>query len=264
MATADSVKAKIQDLIDSANATTGQNETDLTAAVNHLKEGFGQGGDNYYDTFWDSFQQNGQRTYYYSSFRTSGWNSENFKPKYPIVVVGDASYMFDNSDIGNQDEADFDFVEEGIELDLRGATLLTYAFRSCHGIKRLGVIDCTGCQNINRVFYSCRVVTIDKLVVHENLTYSSVFDYALRLQNITIDGTIAKNGLDFKSCQQLSKASIESIINALSTETSGLTVTISQEAVDKIHEAEDVTTWFPALAETRPNWNIVLAQGELI
>lgn len=44
MATADSVKAKIQGLIDQSNATTGNTDADLTTAVGALIAGFGQGG----------------------------------------------------------------------------------------------------------------------------------------------------------------------------------------------------------------------------
>lgn len=44
MATADSVKAKIQSLIDQSNATTGNTDADLTAAITSLIAGFGQGG----------------------------------------------------------------------------------------------------------------------------------------------------------------------------------------------------------------------------
>lgn len=43
MATADSVKAKMQGLIDSANAKTGASDATLTAAVNTLIAGFGSG-----------------------------------------------------------------------------------------------------------------------------------------------------------------------------------------------------------------------------
>lgn len=43
MATADSVKAKIQGLIASANSKTGNNDADLTTAVNTLISGFGLG-----------------------------------------------------------------------------------------------------------------------------------------------------------------------------------------------------------------------------
>lgn len=44
MATADSVKVKIQGLIDQSNATTGNTDADLTTAVGALIAGFGQGG----------------------------------------------------------------------------------------------------------------------------------------------------------------------------------------------------------------------------
>lgn len=44
MATAESVKEKLQGLIGLANTATGNTDTDLTAAVNALIAGFGQGG----------------------------------------------------------------------------------------------------------------------------------------------------------------------------------------------------------------------------
>ena len=44
MATAESVKAKIQNLIATANGATGNADTDLTTAVNSLIAGFGTGG----------------------------------------------------------------------------------------------------------------------------------------------------------------------------------------------------------------------------
>jgi len=44
MATADSVKSKIQNLIASANSTTGQSDADMTSAVASLIAGFGASG----------------------------------------------------------------------------------------------------------------------------------------------------------------------------------------------------------------------------
>lgn len=44
MATAESVKSKLQGLISKANAKTGKNDADLTDAVNTLVSGYGQGG----------------------------------------------------------------------------------------------------------------------------------------------------------------------------------------------------------------------------
>jgi hypothetical protein len=43
MATADSVKAKLQGLIDKANDTTGGADADLTSAVDRLCDGYGSG-----------------------------------------------------------------------------------------------------------------------------------------------------------------------------------------------------------------------------
>ena len=45
MATAESVKSKIEGLIAQANTTTGGTDADLTTAVGTLCEGFGSGGD---------------------------------------------------------------------------------------------------------------------------------------------------------------------------------------------------------------------------
>lgn len=45
MATADSVKEKIQGLIDKANGATGRADADMTSAVDALISGYGQGGD---------------------------------------------------------------------------------------------------------------------------------------------------------------------------------------------------------------------------
>lgn len=45
MATADSVREKIEQLISDANAATGNTDADLTTAVNALIAGYGQGGD---------------------------------------------------------------------------------------------------------------------------------------------------------------------------------------------------------------------------
>ena len=79
MVTADSVKAKLQGLIDTANAATGNADADLTAAVNALAAGFGQGiptlyscdtsGATYFENHMipDREEQNTQRLALYAS-----------------------------------------------------------------------------------------------------------------------------------------------------------------------------------------------------
>lgn len=185
-----------------------------------------------YNDFWAAYQENGNRTSYTYAFAKEGWNNGTFKPKYPIIAVGDASYMFDGCGL-----VDFDFVANEIEMDLSSATSLTYIFRECKGIKRLGVIDCNGCKNLNRLFYSCKVVTIDKFIVNENITYSNTFDYASALENITIEGVIGQNGFNVSFCP-LTHDSLMSIINALKNGVSGLTCTLGTTNLAKLSDAE--------------------------
>ena len=60
----------------------GYNEGWLSGA----KEGIVQGKREAYDTFWDNYQSNGNRTAYEYAFAGEGWNNTTFKPKYDIVI----------------------------------------------------------------------------------------------------------------------------------------------------------------------------------
>ena len=182
------------------------------------------GGDSYYDTFWDSFQDNGNRRTYMYGFAGTGWTPTTFKPKYPIIVKDDASYMFAYCDM-----LGLDFVENGIELDISGATTVTYMFRYSNGITRVGVLDFSNCKELNRPFYSTQIKTIDCIIVHENLSYTNTFDYSNNLENLTVSGTIGKS-ISFTSCQNLTADSVQSIIDALITITDGVTRTLTLHA----------------------------------
>lgn len=217
-----------------------------------------------YNQFWDAYQQNGERSDYNYAF-SYGWSTETFKPKYPIAPEGYCDYMFYYSKIGNEDDPDFDFVERGIELDLSKVTRMTYGFAYARGIKRLGVIDFTGytANSINRVFWVAKIVTIDKLVVTDNVAFDHTFDYASKLVNLIIEGTIGKGGLNL-SWSPLSKDSLISVVNALSSTTTGQPVTLRLAAVNTAFEtsagAADGSTseeW-TALIATKPNWTINL------
>lgn len=226
--------------------------------------GYEDGIEYAYNQFWDAYQQNGERVNYNNAF-SYGWSTETFKPKYPIAPEGTCDYMFYYSKIGNADDPDFDFVEKGIELDLSKVTRMTYGFAYVRGIKRLGVIDFTGyTQNaFNRIFWSTQIETIDKLVFADRTGFDHAFDYSPRLVNLTIEGTIGQGGFNV-SWSPLSKASIISVINALSSTTTGLTVTLRLAAVNTSFEttagAADGSTsdeW-TALIATKPNWTINL------
>jgi hypothetical protein len=94
MATADSVKAKLQGLIDKSNATTGNTDADLTTAVDALVAGYGQGGgggglDGYFAV---NFYNDDRTTLLYTVYVPSG-SSAIYAGDTPISKV-DATMMF--------------------------------------------------------------------------------------------------------------------------------------------------------------------------
>jgi len=111
---------------------------------------------------------------------------------------------------------------------------------------------------------SSTIETIEGIDFSSAIQFAYMFRGCTSLKNLTVNGTIKASKLDTSPCTLLSKASIESIINALSSATSALDVTFSQTAVDTAFEtskgAADGSTseeW-AALIATKQNWTISL------
>lgn len=103
MATADSVKTKINGLIDKANTTTGNADKDLTTAINSLVAGFGQGdsGDLEVDSlnelhYWQKYEPEGGRitetevtevtlSLYMVTSTTNPWDSVDYADEIKLV-----------------------------------------------------------------------------------------------------------------------------------------------------------------------------------
>ena len=63
-------------------------------------EGFEAGKQAEYDAFWDTYQQNGERSNYYMGF--AYWEDSCYKPKHPIATASSgsvANMMFDSAKI---------------------------------------------------------------------------------------------------------------------------------------------------------------------
>lgn len=113
-------------------------------------------------------------------------------------------------------------------------------------------------------FGSSSIEVVRKLILNENIKYSIIFNNCSNLRELTIEGTIGQNGFSVEHSTLLSKDSITSIINALSTTTSNLTITLSKTAVNNAFEtssgAGDGSTseeWNTLIA-TKSNWSISL------
>lgn len=221
--------------------------------------GYDEGQTAEYDRFWDSFQQNGNRTDYTYGF-AGAWDRTTFLPKYDIKATSlNVAFHGLNRDDPNWET--FDLVEHlenlGVVLDTSKSTLLTSTFMWAR-IGRIGVIDCrASTYPLSSTFAYGKIKTIDKLIVKPELTYNGTFISQTDLVNITIEGTIGQNGLDMSPCTNLSKASIESVINALSTTTSGLTVTLSKTSVTNAFGSTTASAW-TTLVNSKSNWTISL------
>ena len=215
-------------------------------------DGQSQGGG--YDEFWDSYQNNGKRTDYRYAFAGSGWNKDTYNPKYPLVVAGGgmAAYMFSNSLIKKIGDIDMSKVTGQIANFIRQNTELTEVGEI--------VINNAVTQLTTFLYSNNKLVTVKKLKFGTVSTFTNAFYTLYDLVNITIDGVMAGD-VSFGDSKLLSKESLISIINALSSVTTAKTLTLSKEAVNNAFGIDiDNETTYPEgseyyiLRNSKSNW----------
>lgn len=222
------------------------------------------GGDNYYDTFWDLYQNNGNRTNYSGAFAGRGWTDETFKPKYDIVPTT-TNKMFSATGIKDLITA---LENANVKLDFSKVTSCSYLADDNAVIERIPTLDTTSLNSLSYFLYNCPNLTyIEKIILRNDGTQTLgayTINVCPNLEEIRFEGVIGQSGLKIVSTK-LSKASIESVINVLSATTSGLSITLSKTDVNNAFEtaeglADGSTSeeWL-ALIATRQNWTISLA-----
>ena len=226
-------------------------------------KGFIDGKQAEYDKFWDKYQDNGNRTNYTYAFRDKYWTDEIFNPKYDLILT-QCSSMFQSSGITNLASK---LKEKGIKLDTSGCTTLLQMFQSSQ-VKDIPELNASNCTSLSYTFGSEKVETIEKLIISEKLTVvGNAFNKAYTLKHCIFDGVLAVTGtgMNLKDCILLDKESITSLVNILSTTTSGLTVTLSLTAVNKAFETSENandgrnSTEWQTLVNTKTNWTINLS-----
>lgn len=118
----------------------------------------------------------------------------------------------------------------------------------------------------NNMFNGCSsLTTIQQLDLTSGSYINTMFTGCTSLVNLTMTGTIKSSGFNVSPCVKLSKDSITSVINALSSTTTGKSVTLSKTAVNTAFEtssgAGDGSTseeWTTLIA-TKFNWTISLS-----
>jgi len=221
-----------------------------------ILNGGNTGGGSFWNVFWDGVTNYGTRTNYGRAFNF--WGFEYIRPSRKIIPTGGSSGALtfaNNPNLKKVEAAYFDFSQKPFGTNNEGSWY--YTFQNCPELEEIEDIGLVPSFRYYGTFNGCpKLHTIAKMRVDENTAYVNPF--ADGIVNLTIEGTIGQNGFDTRICTKLSKASIISIINALSTTTSGLTVTFSVTAVKSAFGSTTTEEWLNLVA-TRSNWTISLA-----
>lgn len=168
------------------------------------------------DHFWDTFQRNGERNIYSYAFWRNYWNDECYNPKYPLIGK----------------ECNNCFYLSGI-TDTKVP------------------IHFTG--SVAEIFRSSSIKIIRKIISDESTSFYRWFEDCRYLESVTFEGVIC-NDIAFSKCP-LTRDSILSVLEHLSTDVTGKTATFKQTAVNAAFTTEE----WDALKATKSNWTIAVA-----
>ena len=230
----------------------------LTTIAENMPKVYEAGKQAEYDAFWDILQDYGNREIYMGAFAYAAWTDATFKPKYDIKIVGSGSNVFNGTKIVDLEAT---LGRCGRKLDTSEANNLNSAFSS-RNLEVIPTIDmrsitasATSNANLN---IQPEMKTIRKIIIDEATPWhTSCFRYATGLTNLVVEGVIGNTNWNLQYSKNLSKDSIISAINALSNNTSGLSIVFSEDAVISAFGSTDATEW-QTLVATKPNWTISL------
>ena len=206
--------------------------------------------------FWDAFQDYGNRWHYIDGFAGYGWNDQTFKPKYDIKPDWAIVRMFSYSKITDLEAR---LIECGVTLDTSKNGNYVSMFEGSAVTVLPEIVFSKDATTVGSCFSNCKSLrTIRKITLEEGFDISfgagGSFNNCSALENVVFEGVITRN-ITIQWSTKLTKASITSIINALSTTATGQTATFSKTAVNNAFTTDE---WNELIA-TRSNWTISLA-----
>ena len=223
-----------------------------------IVEGKKQGAEEEYDRFWDELQPKGNGASSYGATFGQAWTKEIFKPKYNITLATANSTFLANRIGGDL----VGLMEElGKALDFSQCTNCNSTFLSST-FTRIGKIYCSSSSWYNTFSGCSNLETIDEWG-HPNASGTiagdglmNTFNGCTKLAHITVKGIIVDN-ISLRWCP-LTKESIKSVVNALSTTTTWRTLTLSAETVNKAFAGGSTGSEWQSLIATKSNWTISL------
>lgn len=208
-----------------------------------FKAGQSQGGGGVAEGIkkvWDVFQRDGERTSYANALAYGNFTAETFYPTHNIICVGDTTKLFYNFSYGEPFSLTERLKDCKVTLDTSQSNLLSNAFAWASVFTEIPTIDLRGLNNRNvtratDLFNRCtNLVTIEKIIIEEDIIIQNWFVNNYALENITIEGTIGQNGFDIHWSTKLSKESLLSILGACNIDvtSSPVTITLPSKCID--------------------------------
>lgn len=228
----------------------------LTQIAENEQKVYDAGKTKEWNDFWDSYQQNGERTLYHAAFGNNGWTDITFKPKYDIRPERTCLDIFRYAQITNLAAI---LIKQKVKLNTSKATNLQQ-FIQWSTITHVGTIDCTGLTELDlkNSFARCPIKTIEQLRLKPDIKYTTTFYLATELENLSIsdkyggfiggyfDGTgtaynelpVIGNDLNLSDCTKLTHTSLVSVICALANDGTTHTLTLGTTNLAKLSDAE--------------------------
>ena len=191
---------------------------DLLTIAENVPRVHRAGYDKAESDFWDGLQNHGNRTYYGQVFRGAGF--EDILPK----------YSFEN------------------------AEYLTGLCMENPTLKHFGEIKAPLCPSWQNVFQNCiSLQKVDAIDMSGNTSDRTPFANCISLSEIKFFGIIPAT-LNMGACP-LSKESLISVVNALSSTATGQTLTLKKISVNNAFTDDE----WNALIGAKTNWKITLS-----
>ena len=152
------------------------------------------------------------------------------------------------------------------QLDTSNGTNFGNMFNGCSSLTTIPQLDTSKGEYFSYMFIGCSsLTTVPQLDTSNGTNFGNMFNGCSRLTNLTITGSINVSGMDLKAATKLSKASITSVVSALSASASGKSITFSKTAIGSAFETSSGAAdgsasdeWLNLIA-TKSNWTISLS-----
>ncbi len=237
--------------------------TDNTDAMLDVTYRQSKGMQTEYDAFWDDFQWDGERESYYGAFAGRGWSKNTLKPKHKVAPKDEthasqyAVYLFFHCNKGNWarhgDVLDFRTIAH--LFDFSGVINATRMFSEAE--MNYIIADLSNAQSLTEAFSEYWGATKTHLTLTtsaKTVFHITTFDGNSKLTDLIFtEGSVIASSISL-GYSPLNKASITSVVNALSPTTTGLTATFKKSAKEAAFTADE----WAALIATKTNWTFSL------